>query len=513
MIVKLPSVAGGVVTDATPEELADGQWSSALNVRFRGGYLERAPGMAQMFDAPAQTPYFVAPFRTAVGQLWLHAGLTKIYCDDASSTRTDIGRAAAYTGTTADRWTGGAFNGIFVMNNGVDVPQWWNGSVATDFAALPSWPAGHLCKSMRPFRNFLVAMNITKTGPLRYPFRVLWSAISDPGTYPPGWDITDPTREAGEIDVAGAAGPVVDALQFGDVLLIYTTGSTHAMRYIGGQNVMAVTPVPGGVGMLARNCVASTPLGHVVLTTGDVVLQADGPPRSIADGAVRRRIFETLDNTNAENVAFVCANPADNEAWICYPTDGSATCNRASIWNWKDNTWTFRELRSVTAGATGQTPLAVGARWSTSTDTWGSVTSTWGGGFAGVNDQHLVLAHALPALSLVGYGQDDVGVTPTATAERTGMHFGEPQKLKTIRTVWPRIDAPPGTVVSIEVGASNTPDVAPTWKPAVSYTVGTSAKVDCFATGRYLSIRISNAQAKTWRLRGLDMDIQPQGNW
>lgn len=513
VIFKIDNAARGVITDAAPEELDAGAWSDGLNVRFRGGFAERAPGMAQIFDLPTVTPYFVAPFRTSVGQLWLHAGLQKVFVDDGT-TRTDVGRVAVYTGTTSDRWTGGAFNGLFILNNGVDVPQSWTGAVASKFANLAAWPAGHLCKAMRPFRNQLIAMNLTKTGPLRFPFRVLWSAIADPGTTPPDWDITGATgREAGEIDVAGAAGPLVDGLQFGDVFLIYTTGSTHVMRYVGGQNVMDIVPIKGGRGALGRNCIADTPLGHVVLTNGDIVLQADGPPRSIADARIRRRVFETLDNTNAERVAFVVANPADNEALVCYPTDGSATCNRAAVWNWADDSWSFRELRSVTAGGTGQTPQAVGLRWSTATATWDTAAGNWGGGFAGVNDQHLVLAHALPALSLVGYGNDDVGVVPTATIERTGMHLGEPQRWKTVRAVWPRIDAPAGTVVNVEVGASPSPDVAPTWKPAVPYTVGTSSKVNVFATGRFLALRLSNTAAAPWRVRGIDLDVQLGGAW
>ena len=511
MIVKFPSVAQGVNRDASPDELPMGVWSSVSNMVFKDGFLARSGGMRQVFSAPSITPLFVSPFRTATSMFWLHFGAASAFVDDGT-TRTDITRASPFTGGAADRWTGGPFNGIFIASNGVDVPQYWNGNTATDFADLTNWPAGYTCKSIRPFKNFLVALDITKSG-TRYPFRVLWSAIADPGSVPPSWDIADPSREAGEIDIEGAAGPLIDSLVLGDATIIYTTASAHAMRYIGGQSVFAFSKI-GDFGMLARNCGANTPLGHVVLTAGDVVLHAGGPSKSIATARVRRAIFGEMDSTYAERAAFVTTNPAQNEVWVCYPTSGT-TCSKAAIWNWADDIWTFRDLRTVTAGAPGQVPSWNDGTdtWNTSTGTWDTDTALWGSGEASPNDQRLVLAHAIPALSIVGAGQTDVGTSFTATAERTGMHMDDPQRVKLLRSVWPRIDAVAGTVVSVEVGAAMTPDVSPSWNAAVSYTVGTSTKVDSMVSGRFLALRLSSAVDGDWRVRGVDLDVVPQGAW
>jgi hypothetical protein len=510
MIVKMPSVAQGVNRDAHPEELPLGMWSSVNNMAFRDGFLARAGGMRQIFDDPAITPLFVAPFRTATSLYWIHIGTAAAYVDDGT-TRTDITRTSPFTGTVADRWTGGPFNGIFIANNGVDPPQYWNGNTATNFADLPNWTANYTCKALRAFKNFLVALDVTKTG-TRYPFRVLWSAIADPGSVPPSWDVADTTREAGEIDIEGAAGPLIDAVVLGDSLILYTTASAHAMRYVGGQSVFSFSKL-SDVGMLARNCGANTPVGHVILTTGDVVLlQGGGPSKSIASTVVRRAIFSEMDSTYAERAAFVTTNPAQNEVWVCYPTSGT-TCSKAAVWNWVDNVWTFRDLRTVTAGASGQVPAWNDGTdtWDTAAGTWATDTTAWGAGEVAPNEQRLVLAHTLPALSVVGAGQTDVGLTFTATAERIGLHFDDPQTVKRIRSVWPRIDADAGTVVLVEVGASMKPDVAPTWNAAVSFTVGTTTKVDSMASGRYLALRLSSAVNSDWRVRGVDLDIVPMG--
>lgn len=513
MKVKIDSVALGVIRDAMPEELPLGAWSSLSNMSIRDGFLTRSPGLAQLFSAPSIEPRFIAPFRTADGLLWVHAGLTKAFVDNAG-TRTEITRVSPFTGAVANRWVGGSWNGLFVMTNGVDKPQFWNGNTATDFADLTNWTATKLCKVIRGFRGYLVALDITTSG-TRYPFRVLWSSLADPGTVPPSWDTADPSREANEIDVAGAAGPLVDALPLGDQLIIYSPSSMHSMREVGGPFVMNVQQIPGRTGMLAKHCVADTPLGHVVLTAGDVVVHQGGPAKSIATGRVRNAIFDEIDNGSAENACFVAANPAANEVWVCYPTDSANVAKRAAVWNWAQDAWTFRELPATTAGATGQTPLPqVGDTWATITGAWNaSATAVWGGKAIAPNDLHLVLAHTTPHISLADAASGDLGTDIIASAERIGMHLGEPDRVKLCRGVWLRIDGPAGTEVSVQIGASMAPDVSPTWQTAVTYTVGTSVKIDSFAAGRYLALRLSSTTGGVWRLRGLELDVVLQGGF
>jgi len=55
--------------------------------------------------------------------------------------------------------------------------------------------------------------------------------------------------------------------------------------------------------------------------------------------------------------------------------------------------------------------------------------------------------------------------------------------------------------------------VPPTWKPAVTFSVGTSVKADCFASGRYLALRLASVGGGVWRLRGLELDVVVQGGF
>ena len=495
----------GVLSDAAPQELPPNAWSRAVNMRFRDGYAERFRGAAQVFDTPSQLPYFVAPYAAGSSRYWIHAGLTGMFADDGV-TRTDI-TGTAPTGAIDDAWTGGVLGGVMVINNGVDVPQFWGGDTGTNFAALTGWDAGWRCKSIRPYKNFLISLNITKSG-TNYRHMVKWSHGADPGTIPSSWDEADGTKDAGEQDLAETTDEIIDQLPLGDANIIYKERSMYAMRYIGAPFIWQFQRLPGEVGMLARNCAADTPKGHVVLAAGDLILHNGQGPQSLLTGRMRRWLFGQIDSTNYAR-SFVVANPPKNEVWVCFPQAGDTTCTLALVWNWADDTFGVRELPGVTCGAAGQLSFAAGSTWATDADTWDTDTTTWGTDEYNALESRLILAGA--DLQLQDTGALFDGVAPTVVLERTGITLDEPDAVKTIRSVVPRVDAPAGTVITIQVGASMDAETSPTWGAAVNYTVGTTRKADLFATGRFLAIRFGSTSAPIWRIKSFDFDIIKRG--
>lgn len=490
-----------------PEELDLGAWSSVSNCVFRGGFLQRCEGNEAFVDTPSVTPYFLLPFRNGTQLGLIHVGLTAAYID-LGGTRTNISPASPFTGGAGDRWTGGTFQGIAVVNNGVDKPYFWAGSTGADFAFLTNWPSTHTCRAMRPHKNFLIAMDLTQSG-TRYPSRVLWSARAGAGEVPPSWDITNPAYAAGNYDVDGGD-TLVDGLSLGNVFILYKNASTHVMREIGGRAVFSIERIPGGAGILGRGCVVDTPVGHVCLTTGDVVVHQGGGPRSIATDLVRDTIFAEMDQDYYDR-AFVTANPSRAEAWICYPTAGAA-CTKAAIWNWRDNVWSFRTLRNVLHGVHGQMPAPDGLTVDELTGSADEQDFDMGGASA-PNDQKLVLAHVLPAITMVGYGLTDCGLSMTAEAIRTGIALDDAQVVKLWRGLWPRIDADAGTQILITLGASMTPDVAPTWGTERTFTVGTDRKIDDLVSGVFGAHRIRSTADALWRTRSADLDVAAMGRF
>ena len=496
----------GLNADLTPEELGAGVWSNTQNMRFSNGYAERFRGTKQVFATPAITPYWLTPYATTTARYWVHAGLAAVYVDDGV-TRTNI-TGTAPTGAIDDRWTGGVLNGVLAINNGVDKPMYWAGT--STLATLPGWGATWKAAAVRPFKNFLIALDISK-GATRYPHMVKWSDIAVPGAIPSSWDEANPALDAGEQDLAETSDLMVDCLPLGDANIIYKERSMYAMTYVGAPYIFRFQRLPGDSGMLARGCGVATPVGHVVLAAGDVVLNTGSGAQSIANGAVRNFIFKNIDTDNYRR-AFVTANPQKNEAWICFPYGVSSTCNKAVVWNWVDKTWSVRTLVNATYGAFGQVNVASSAgAWSADSDPWDADISGWNENEYSPAEARLLMCHSTPLISTVDTGPTDFGSVIDASLERTGITLGDPYSVKTIRSIRPRIDGTTGSSITVQVGASMYPDGAVEWKTPQTFSVGQSVKIDSFVSGRFLSVKFSNADYNPWRMKSFDIDYVVSG--
>lgn len=512
MIQTIDNCGIGLNADLTPEELGNGVWSAASNMRFNNGYAERFKGTAQVFDTPSITPYFIAQYSTSTARFWLHAGLTSVYVDDGT-TRTDI-TGTTPTGAIDDRWTGGSINGVWIMNNGVDVPTFWNGDTGTNLATIGGWDSSWRAVSIRPFKNFIVAIGITK-GSTVYPHMIKWCTTLEPGSISSAgdWDETDPAKDAGELDLAETGDILVDALPMGDNLIIYKERSMYALAYVGAPYIFRPQRLPGDSGLIARGCVVNTPLGHVVMTAGDIVLNTGQGVTSISNGVIREFIFRNLSPDNYKR-AFLTANPQKSEVWICYPHGTVTTCNKACVWNWIDKTWSIRELSNVTYGAYGNinyTSTAV--TWATIGTTWDMIGSTWNENEYSPAEARLLMTHTTPYISLQDTGTTDFGGLINASLERTGITMGDPYSIKLARSLYPKIDGVAGATVGIQFGASMYADALPNWGAIQQFTIGSSQKIDSMISGRFLAVRFSNSDFYPWRVKSFGIEYENCGGY
>lgn len=507
-IVKIPDCSLGVYPDMMPEEIKDGAWSDSLNMRYRVGFAERFRGMANVFGAPSETPYFITPYTTSTTRYWVTGCLSKVYAYDGAA-QFDITPTVAPTGAIDDRYTGGMFNGVLILNNGKDVPWMWGGNTSSPAATLTAWDSTWRARALRPFKNFLVALGVTK-GANVYPHMVKWSNLAVPGAVPASWDESNPANDAGEVDLAETSDVMVDALPMGDQLIIYKERSMYSMRFVGGQDIFAFQRLPGDTGMLARGCAVETPLGHVVLTSGDVVLHQGGAATSVADGTIRQFIFSNMNSVLASR-CFLCVNPQKHEVLVCFPTVDSEACDTAAVWNWNSRVWGIRQLNNATYGATGQINAnSTILQWDADSDAWDTDASTWNENEYAANEARLILAR-VGNISAFDVGTTDFGAEVQSKLERTGMSLGDAYSNKLIRAVYPRIDAAAGTVVNITLGGAMDARSTVTWGAPVSFTVGQQIKTDGFASGRFLAVRIEGTGFDPWRIRSLDVDVQPLG--
>lgn len=504
----------GIVKDIAAQDLPDGAWSDGRNVRCLDGYIERIKGHQAVYGTTSVEPYYVLPYSSGSGRAWIYAGANKIY-SVSGSTHTNITRQTAgvdvnYSATADNIWTGTVLGGVAILNNGVDNPQQWGGTGKA--ADLSNWTANTLCKSMRSFKAFLVAMNLTISAANK-PHRVRWSHPADPGAVPTSWDITDATKDAGEVDLAATTDRLIDGLTMGEYFYLYKESSIYRMGFVGGNDIFSFSdPISKEAGALGLNCIAPFPGGHLVLGQGDIYVNNGTAPESVAAGRLRKWLNTNLDATYYGR-SFLVANPVKNEILVCIPQVGSSIPNLAIVWNWKDNAWTIRDLPSIHHAATGIIDATATNSIDSRTASIDSYTDPIDYNEYTQAAQRLVMASNSTTLYLADSTRQFNGSNFTAYISREGMDFDDSEQIKLIKEIWPKIDGVSGDTVQITVGGADEPDGAVTWGTPLDFVIGTDVKVDPYESGRYIAIKISSAVSTTWRVPSMRIEFDYTGKF
>lgn len=517
-LTKLGSV--GIVADAIPWEIPVSGFSAGRNVRFTQNEIKKLSGAAEVYPGMPIVPQHMFAMRTPVGGLqWLVLGLEKAYAvEDAIGTWTNVTRQTAgvdvnYTGTVGDFWNGGILNGIAVVNNGVDVPQmWFPSNTSTKLQELTAWPSGYTARILRPYKYYLLAMALND-GTTEYPYRIRWSSSADPGTLPQTWDISDPTKDAGELDLAQDAGQIRDSLPMKDTNFIYREGSVWSMQWVGGNDIFRFAQVFSTFGILAQDCAVDYDGQHVVLTDGDLLVHNGVQAESIIDGRMRSWLFNNISTTYYER-SFVVRNTATGEVWVCFPSGGSETCDLALVWNKKTGTLTVVELPDITFGVSSKpTASSASLTWAGDAAAWSDDLTTWDESAATPAAAQLVTCGANSKLLVWETTETLDGANINAYVEKTGITWGDHQgnpdlySVKLLRNAWIRVEGSTGGVLLVEFGVQDLPTSPVVWSPAQQWVIGTTQKLDTLLSGRLFAIRISSESNISWRLQGVQFDV------
>jgi len=514
-IVRVTGVGSiGVNKDLSSHELPQNAWTDASNIRFLDSYALQFYGHGEVYASPSFAPQHVLSCNVSGSRYWIYTTAAKTYCVTNSGgtvTHTDITHATPRTGVV-NQWTSTLLSGVPILNVGdtSKVPMSWDLNTANKFVDLANWPASTYCKSLRAFKNYLVALNVTKSG-TNYPFMVKWSHPADPGSVPVSWDQTDATKDAGETDLAEGTDPIIDGLQLRGSFMIYKESSIWRMDYVGGTYVFSFNKVLGNSGAMNRNCIAEIDGYHVVLTASDVIVHDGQTATSVLDKATRRYLFRAIDTTYA-NLCFVFANPYFNEVFICYPSIGSTVCDKAMVWNYKDKTVSFRTLPNVNHASVGALDPNTGGTWAADSEPWSSDLTAWNENDLAASAQRVVMASSDVKLYLLDSSASFAGTLPSAYLERRGLSFSEPERVKLVRSIRPRITGNVGDTVTVKVGYSDDPYAEPTYT-TMTHTIGTTISNDCLVQGRYIAIRFETGTAYSWRLDSFDIDVIEVGMW
>ncbi len=513
----------GIIKDQPSHELPPEAWTDGQNIRIADGVVEKFLGHSAVFGTPTVAPYLLMPVPQKVTYFWLYAGLAKVYVTDGT-THTDLTRITGgdYSASIDDSWNGGILGTIPILNNGVDDPQMWKPTeVGQPLLLLSNWPANTKAKVIRVFKSFLIALNITKTS-TNFPTMVKWSHPADPGTVPVSWDETDATKDAGEKELADADF-LVDCLPLRDINMLYREGSVWGQQFIGGTFIFRHYRIFGEFGLLTSRCVREFFGKHFVVAAEDIVLHNGQSAESIITNKLRRAIFNNLDQSNFAR-SFVIPQVAKKEMWFCYPTSGSSLPDRALIWNWDENTFTFRDLPQAADIALGVVSVAGARDWDSQNYTWDSASAAvaWDArAYSAIATSLLMAVPGGPSLFHVEQTNQFDGTNMTSYIERTGMsvvgqdRYGNPKtdttRRKFINRVWPRIRA--SGPIDVWVGGQEQIDGAVTWSGPYSFDPNndTDTGIPVAVNTRIPSFKFESTNNVTWKLDSYAFDVQLAG--
>lgn len=522
----------GVITDIDPYDLAPEAFSNGVNVRFRNGKITGAPVFRNVLHLNNTDPAFAFSSNPAAGLDFLFVGYKSGGVSFISGTTETDYTAAGWSASSVDAaWTSATLADITYVNRS-DRSPWFIKTSDTKFLDLSTagWDASWQCRILRTCGGALVALNVTKSG-VTTPTMIKTSSIPLAGTVPASWDDTDPATLATENILADMQGGIVDACKLGSDLILYGQNEAWRMTPNGQLSVFNYEPLPLQKGAINANCSLEFDGTNVVFGPNDIWRHDGTSEKSICDGKVRDYIYASI-NLKKANQCFISHNPKLTEISFCYVSgDGLCTftgtdgCNRAAVWNYGNDTWTFDDLPFVFSScyANLSNPLTYDTVTATY-DTMGGSYQDQEDGFKraptyiGASSTPYGLTASLYGFDIYGDGSVlgyavDTNATGPRYLERDGIDLDEVAGVdlkdwKVLRTVYPQgrlgTNAQP---ILIDGGSAENFGWPAEFLGYQEFDGVTNIKCDFNVSGRYLSLRMKHADYRELAMVGLDFEF------
>lgn len=524
----------GVITDQDPFNLPLNAYTRAKNVRFDQGNIRRSPAFRDVKDLSI-VPAFVEGIYNAAGydSLIIVDTSFDIYTMTNNTVTLDYNSSAGTT--TAPLVTATSLANVLYLNREDQTPLYKTPAM-NNFAPLVNWPSGYKCKALRTFGDFLIALHTTESA-TEFPTRVRFSNIALANAAPDSWDASDTTKSAGFNDLVEMDTPIVDGASLGANFLIYSASQVWLMEFVGGTFIFNFRKLFNDVGVINTNCVVEVAGRHYVFDQNDIYTTDGVSRQSIVDGRVKDYIFNGIDSTSTGR-CFVQYDPQREEIYFCYKsaddmaefTNGEG-CNRAAVYNYINDTWSFLDLPNVYSGSTANVDTVATYDSVAATD----IYSTYGGTYASQDSgftRHVLMASqqnttdgltSARIYGLDGINQDSLlsqtlntVATKAPLIERIGIDLDESglplTGYKNIRRIAPQFSTVASNKnFSVTFGAADFPNNVPSYETTQTYDSSSNYKIDSRAAGRYLSYKVETPDNKDFALSGFDFDVVSTG--
>ncbi len=502
----------GVNRDHPASELGPEVWSSCRGVLFRNDAGERQGGDTTVDSPTLFGPQYLLPNQGVGAFYWLYPSANGIGVWDGQNDFDISPDPPAVVGANAIDWTGANLNNVAVLNAADQVPWFWDGQVGNIMQALPGWIAGSTALSLRAFKTYLIAMNITQAG-FNGGTTVRWSDSADPGSIPTEWAPT-PDNEAGDAQLSATPGNIVDGAPLRDTFVIYKQHATYLMQFVGGQFVFLFRKQLVTSGMLSRNCVAEFLGRHVVLTDGDVILFDGQNAHSLLQDRMKRWLFSQISGATFES-CYVQAYATQSEVWICFPETGETVPNIALVWDTNTDSWGVRDLYPATTyvgrGIVPDTAAIID--WDGDSQAWDLDSTAWNQSAFNPTHDGLIAADEA-GLQLIHLDEGDLrfdGTPVEGFIGKESMIIDKAGNEKLITAVWPKIEAGSPVVLQVRVGVQQTYGQPIQWGTVQEYDPQVDTKVDVLAVGRLISVQFGSTSSARWRLKGFAVEVAEAG--
>ena len=373
------------------------------------------------------------------------------------------------------------------------------------------------CKSMRAFRSFLVALNITRGG-VSYPRVVKWSTEAGIQGVPSSWNETTSTVDAGEYELADTKGDILDGLQLRDTFMIYKEDATYSMSFVGTPFIFSFRQLSPTIGAIAKNCVAEFDGGHAIFGKGNFYINDGQRLKPILPQKLKEYVFTEIDGAQI-NKCFVAADYGRTEILFCFTADGALTNhpNKAIVWNYITNTFTIRDLPDLAHIGYGNVGNpTTSTTWASTTTTWAGTTGPWTMSY---DLQDKVLLFADPSNTKLyrdGSGNQEDTTDMVSYIERTGLSMngqGQPDHstVKRISSIWPKMSISGSDSINVYLGTQMSTEGGISWNAPVSFNPNTQSKVSVRGTGKLYAVRFESTTDMNWELDGYSIEVDNVG--